>query len=319
MADLYDARGNRYLVASPAEAESLPSSPAEAARDRRWITPTLSVVGLADHDRKLSDGLLVGPFSATPPFDVLIVNTDGTLAERSGNGLTIFAAALQDRGLAGRGEPFELRVHHTGKDAETPLSTMACLDGPGRVWLDVGRPDVGPAAVGARAEAISATELNECAASRVKALAQIDSSWSASVFVRLGNPHCVTWLAGPSELPAMTRLRGARLHEALKQIAFAPPVGGGTPCPGGVNLQWATVAGPNLIAARVFERGEGPTRSSGTSACAVATAAYHLGLVEGPVVRIRMPGGMAQVRIDVEGGRPHLHYYGVARRIAPQP
>lgn len=36
------------------------------------------------------DGLLVGPFQSAPPFDVLIVNTDGTLAERSGNGLTIF-------------------------------------------------------------------------------------------------------------------------------------------------------------------------------------------------------------------------------------
>jgi diaminopimelate epimerase len=37
-----------------------------------------------------SDGLLIGPFQSAPPFDVLIVNTDGTLAERSGNGLTIF-------------------------------------------------------------------------------------------------------------------------------------------------------------------------------------------------------------------------------------
>jgi diaminopimelate epimerase len=45
---------------------------------------------------------LVGPFQSSPPFDLLIVNTDGTLAERSGNGLTIFSQALSDQGFTQR-------------------------------------------------------------------------------------------------------------------------------------------------------------------------------------------------------------------------
>lgn len=304
MVDLYDARGNRYLVAAPRDVAATPI-PAEAARETAWIAPALRAVGLDDHSRKLSDGLLVGPFQAEPPFDVLIVNTDGTLAERSGNGLTIFASALRDHGLVGAGDSFELRVHHGGHAAPTPLPVMARLGPRGSVWLDMGRPAIGPEAVDA-APGLSA----------VSALAELDSLWRRSVFVRLGNPHCVTMLESPRDLPSMPRLR--KLQDRLTRIAFAPPIGSGSPCPGGVNLQWAAPAGPNLIAARIFERGEGPTRSSGTSACAVATAAHHLGLAPGPIVRVRMPGGTAQVALEVEAGRlVGVQYRGVAKRITP--
>jgi hypothetical protein len=44
-----------------------------------------------------SDGLLVGPFPDENAFALLIVNTDGTLAERSGNGLTIFSVPHRRR------------------------------------------------------------------------------------------------------------------------------------------------------------------------------------------------------------------------------
>lgn len=304
MADLYDARGNRYLVASPDEVEGLPASAAEAVRDRSWIAPALSAFRLDHHERKLSDGLLVGPFQAEPPFDVLIVNTDGTLAERSGNGLTIFANALRDHSLAGTGDSFELHVHHSGHAAPTPLPVMARLGPRGSVWLDIGRPAIGPEAVGA------APGLSE-----VSTLAELDLLWRRSVFVRLGNPHCVTMLAAPRDLPSIARLR--TLQASLTRIAFAPPIGVGSPCPGGVNLQWAAPAGPNLIAARIFERGEGPTRSSGTSACAVATAAHHLGLVDGPIVRVRMPGGTAQLEVAIDGAGPaRVRYRGIAKRLS---
>jgi len=305
MADLYDARGNRYLVAMPQEVAARPDTAAEAARNTAWIAPALRAFGLDDHDLKRADGLLVGPFQSESPFDLLIVNTDGTLAERSGNGLTIFATALRDRGVVGAGSSFELRVHHGGGEAPTPLSVVARLGPRGSVWLDMGRPAVGPETVGAT------PGLGE-----VQALRELDPSWRRSMFVRLGNPHCVTVLGDARELPSIARLR--TLQPALTRIAFAPPAGAGSPCPGGVNLQWAALAGPNLMAARVFERGEGPTRSSGTSACAVATAAHHLGLVTGPIVRVRMPGGTAQVELGVQEGRVDgVRYRGVARRIAP--
>jgi diaminopimelate epimerase len=167
----------------------------------------------------------------------------------------------------------------------------------------MGRPIVGPEAVGA------ARDLSE-----VRGLVELDPSWRPSTFVRLGNPHCITFLRDPSRLPTMAKLR--MLNAPLSRIAFAPPAGVGSPCARGVNLQWAALAGPNLMSARIFERGEGPTRSSGTSACAVATAAHHLGLVDGPIVRVRMPGGTAQVALELAAGRlAGIRYRGVARRI----
>lgn len=98
----YDARGNVYGVVSPAllrnKGIEVPDSAALAARTRsRWTASAVAsecgwgaIPRPADAKAHRCDGLLVGPFQAEPPFDLLIVNTDGSLAERSGNGLTIF-------------------------------------------------------------------------------------------------------------------------------------------------------------------------------------------------------------------------------------
>jgi hypothetical protein len=118
----YDARGNLYGVASPdylrRRGIDLPDSAHLAARERHaWTALAIAaecgwgtVLPSSGAKAHRCDGLLVGPFQAAPPFDVLIVNTDGSLAERSGNGLTIFAQALTDQGLMYEG--CELRVHH---------------------------------------------------------------------------------------------------------------------------------------------------------------------------------------------------------------
>ena len=104
MAAFYDARGNTYFVASPEEIggfADLPRTAPEAARTReRWARraiericgrPNVSEgIETGGAKRYRSDGLLVGPFLEEHAFALLIVNTDGTLAERSGNGLTIF-------------------------------------------------------------------------------------------------------------------------------------------------------------------------------------------------------------------------------------
>ncbi|RPI24008.1 MAG: diaminopimelate epimerase, partial [Acidobacteria bacterium] len=102
MADFYDARGNTYFVASPdeiGEFADLPRTGAEAAKTReRWAVRAIERIcrrpnvpeakGSSGAKKYLSDGLLVGPFPDEHAFGLLIVNTDGTLAERSGNGLT---------------------------------------------------------------------------------------------------------------------------------------------------------------------------------------------------------------------------------------
>ena len=85
-----------------------------------------------------------------------------------------------------------------------------------------------------------------------------------------------------------------------------------------INLQWACVTGPDSIEARVFERGEGPTLSSGSSATAVASAARKLGLLNAKSVDVRMPGGVAPVRFDERNGSlERVMLFGEARQANP--
>jgi diaminopimelate epimerase len=303
-----------------------------------------------------SDGLLVGPFEAAAPsempapcgmpapgempapcgmpapgemsapsasFDVLIVNTDGTFAERSGNGLTIFAQSLTDAGRVTGTEPFILNVHHDNAGSVSPVPTQvtpALLDGTSGFWLDIGAPGFGAHAVGAGGDGVGTPTFNTREVNRVERLAALNPAWHSSVFVRVGNPHCVTLVTQTSDLPAFEDLHEAELNAALTRIAFvAGESGDGDPCPGGINLQWAAQSGANRITARVFERGEGPTASSGTSASAVASAAWFCGWVQAGLVEVVMPGGTAPLRlIERDGQLQQVQLFGAAQ-LKPEP
>ncbi|RAU47575.1 MULTISPECIES: diaminopimelate epimerase [unclassified Pseudomonas] len=330
MATFYDARGNVYAVISPdalrAMGIDLPASAAQAALSRQcWTTRAVATVcdwptGERPQGSKAhrSDGLLVGPFQQAAPFDILIVNTDGTLAERSGNGLTIFSQSLADSGRLANDEGFTLHVHHDHGGAINPSSIdvfAATVEGVPGFWLDIGTPDFGPAAVGAVGSGLSEARLGDAVVHRVDRLARLQPDWHSSAFVRVGNPHCVTLVVGIGSLPTFEALHNAPLNEALTRIAFARgEFGDGEPCPAGINLQWAANVGANRIVARVFERGEGPTASSGTSASAVACAAWRVGWVSAGLVEVVMPGGTAPVRLLAEEGLlRQVHLFGTAK------
>lgn len=309
MTDFYDARGNIYGVISPALLRSkgieVPDSAALAASKRSaWALAAIaSECGWGALPRPPEakahrcDGLLVGPFQAEPPFDLLIVNTDGSLAERSGNGLTIFAQSLTDQGLLS--QACELHVHHDKSDALSPVVTQvepAVYQQIQGFWLALGRPEFGPLAV-------------------VSQLSAINPGWNHSQFVRVGNPHCVTLVQQASALPENRQMHQPALFEPLKAIAFAPPGGTGQPCIAGVNLQWAVRETDSRVIARVFERGERPTESSGTSASAVACAAWRAGWVKAGEVEVVMPGGTAPVRLHAGAGELlSVSLFGTAKR-----
>ena len=105
----------------------------------------------------------------------------------------------------------------------------------------------------------------------------------------VGNPHAVV-LGDPDDLPLIGPL--LETHPRF---------------PRRTNVQVARVDGPGRVTARVWERGVGETRASGTSAVAVAAATHG----EGEVV-VSFPGGDLAVRLD--GGRAWLT--GPARRLA---
>lgn len=77
----------------------------------------------------------------------------------------------------------------------------------------------------------------------------------------------------------------------------------GTVFADGANLQWAWPESRTRLRLSIYERGEGPTLASGSSACAAACAAYALDLVE-ERLDVIMPGGT--LAISVEGPRTSI-------------
>lgn len=97
----------------------------------------------------------------------------------------------------------------------------------------------------------------------------------APMAVNVGNPHVIFFVddAGAVELD---RLGPIIEHDPL--------------FPERVNVNVASLAGPDHLKLRVWERGAGLTRACGTGACATAVAAIRRRLVASPV-RVSLPGG----------------------------
>ena len=93
--------------------------------------------------------------------------------------------------------------------------------------------------------------------------------------VNVGNPHAV-FFVDDTDAVQLERLGPIIEHDPL--------------FPSRVNVNVASLAGPDHLRLRVWERGAGLTRACGTGACATAVAAIRRGLVASPV-RITLPGG----------------------------
>src|SRR4051794_15626835 len=248
--------GNDYVVMDPKDLSfSLTPSRIKAICDRNW--------GLG------SDGILAGVPSSAADFGLRIFNPDGSEAEKSGNGIRIFAAYLLDRGRVRVGEPFRI---------DTPGGTVGVVildesdDGVLDVEVEMGTAsfrsgDVGLA--GPDREVDEALELASGERLRITT-------------VSIGNPHCVVF-------------QGELDPEALRRLA--PQVSTHPDFARGTNVQFAVPDGAGGVDAWVWERGAGETSASGSSACAVAAAAVRRGLLTARQVAVRMPGGTLRVEV----------------------
>jgi len=103
--------------------------------------------------------------------------------------------------------------------------------------------------------------------------------------VDVGNPHAVVEadVVGSAIWPALA----AALERHPRWRA-------------GVNVERVSAASERAIEVDLHERGVGPTRASGTGACAAACAALELGLVQAGPIEVRMRGG--HVVVDPRDG-----------------
>ncbi|MHB1022820.1 MAG: diaminopimelate epimerase [Acidobacteriaceae bacterium] len=102
--------------------------------------------------------------------------------------------------------------------------------------------------------------------------------------VNIGNPHFVVFVENDE-----FRAHGLSWQE-LGQIICTSPL-----FPQGTNVEFVHILAPDKIEIRIFERGVGPTTSSGTGTCASSTAAIALRGVSRELA-IVAPGGTQQVR-----------------------
>ncbi len=249
--------GNDYVVMDPkALSFKLTQKNIELICDRHW--------GLG------SDGILALVPSKKAEFGLRIFNPDGSEAEKSGNGLRIFARYLHATG--------KTKKKHFTVETKGGLVTIALhLDRQGdasAVTVEMGRATFKPAALPCT---LAADELTQ---------QPIEAAGRSLQFtgVSVGNPHCVVFKqAGES----WSREDLLSLGPALENHPLFPKR---------TNVQLAVPTGAKEIFILIWERGAGETQASGSSSCAAASAAVRLGLVKSPVT-VKMPGGT--LNIDV--------------------
>ncbi len=229
-----------------------------------------------------SDGILGLRPSPRANFGLRIFNPDGSEAEKSGNGLRIFAKFLHDHGYA-RSASFTV---------DTPgglvRASLEVVNGGVRtITVDMGsasfRSDLIPVA-GPPREVLQEP-------------LEVDGERIAFTAVSVGNPHCVVLVDVLDE----ARLR--RLGPLLERHASFP---------NRINVQFARVVSRGEVAILIWERGAGYTLASGSSSCAVAAACVRHGLTDRDV-RITMPGGVLRVSVGEDWS---LRIAGPASEVA---
>lgn len=250
------ALGNDYIVIDPG---ALSFS----------LTPQ-AIRMICDRHRGVgSDGILAHVPSERADFGLRIYNPDGSEAEKSGNGLRIFARYLHDHGLA---KAREFRI-------ETPGGIV-------NVALRLKGREVEEIIVDMGAATFQSDRIPVTGPPRDVVDEAIEADGEPLVFtaVSLGNPHCVVFV------PALSQVDLHRLGPELERHQVFP---------NRINVQFAEVKSRNRVAILIWERGAGETLASGSSACAVAAAAVKKQLVDRELT-VSMPGGELQISVALD-------------------
>ena len=215
--------GNDYIVIDSAD---LPREllPAQITRicDRNW--------GVG------SDGILLKvPAWDGADFGVRILNPDGSEAEKSGNGLRIFAKYLHDHGHATR-DTFTV---------DTKGGRVEC-----RCYVVEGRVRLVTVEMGRCTFMAPEIPMNGPAREAVGVPLQVEGETLLVTAVSVGNPHCVIFTD--------------RLDEAVVR-GLGPLVERHPAFPNRINVQWARVASRSQVDILIWERGAGWTLASGSS------------------------------------------------------
>ncbi len=248
------ALGNDYLVVDP---RALPFR----------LTP--AAVRLICH-RNLgvgSDGILTVERSRRAEFGLRIFNPDGSEAEKSGNGVRIFAKFLWDHGYTRR------RTFTLDTKGGVVGAVLGIRNGKVRsITADMGR-----ATFRSRDIPVAGRD-REVVGERLTVAGNTLEITAVSV----GNPHCVVFVDEPAAVDVPRMGSALETHPLFRHRT---------------NVQFVHVDSPSRVTIRIWERGAGETRASGSSASAVAAACVRHGLT-GRRVAVHSPGGVLHVEVS---------------------
>ncbi|MEN6424562.1 MAG: diaminopimelate epimerase [Phycisphaerales bacterium] len=251
----YHGLGNDYLVIDP--------------NVRDFVMTEASIRLICDRNFGVgSDGILYGPrFEGELPV-LRIFNPDGSEAEKSGNGLRIFAKYLFERKYV-RTKTFKIKTLGGVVDVQVKDETANLIR------INMGKvtfiSDEIPVA-GERREVVNEP-------------LDINDATHNVTCLSIGNPHCVIPMQEVSEKIAR---------------ALGPHVENHKMFPNRINMQIVRVIDRTNIDVRIWERGAGYTLASGSSSCAAAAASHRLGLVDNDIA-VHMPGGTLHIEIAGDG------------------
>ena len=251
----YHGLGNDYLVIDPNITDiSLTAESIRLICDRNF--------GVG------SDGILYGPIKATGQSEVRIFNPDGSEAEKSGNGLRIFAKYL-----------FENKYVDKKDFAIKTLGGMVQVhirdDKANLIKINMGKVT------------FVSTEIPVAGKKRevVNEPLKVGEAEYKLTCLSIGNPHCIIPMEEISE-------------EKTKELG--PFVENHNMFPNRINMQLLKAIDRKNIEIQIWERGAGYTLASGSSSCAAAAAAHKLGLVDREI-NVKMPGGSLFIEINDHG------------------
>ncbi|MGC6510837.1 MAG: diaminopimelate epimerase [Myxococcota bacterium] len=211
-----------------------------------------------------ADGILEPVSTLDADYGLVIWNPDGTTAEKSGNGLRIFARWLHQE--QGASPSFSIAVGG--------VVVHALIEGE-TITIDMGQAQFEPEAIPVSEKLWQSTHTFE------------GGETERLCAVGMGNPHCVVMVSPVVDLDALPWRRwGAELEMDPR-------------FPNRTNVQFAQVVDVHTLRMRIWERGAGETSASGSSSCAVAAVAVKAGWCQSPL-RITMPGGVLSVAIDMD-------------------
>lgn len=226
--------------------------------------------------------LILNPGGEGADCQMMQFESDGSMAEMTGNGIRCLAYVADQLGLTHDDHlvvdtPAGRRTVDLERDPSTGVVRYA--------WVAMGDAIFEPARI-----PVSGTQAQDLRT-------EFHDVTYVGDAVGIGNPHLVNYVDDV---------------DTVRILVHGPSMENDPRFPNRTNVHWVQVLTPERIRMRTWERGVGPTLACGTGATAAVAALHRRGRV-GTHVVVEVPGGELQVDVGapMRLGGPVVHVFDV--------